>query len=189
MPKENLISHTIANGMGLEETFKMLSPVCLKQKNIDINLWIETYRYIYLREGLEKTYLYNGVKKLFHKLFTNNVTSIIVSNKGLDAIIAALKHFGLIDYVRIVKGDTKGIKKKPDPMLFDNIIKPNFNDIDLKEMFVIGDTKADILFAKNIGIDSCWVSYGYGKEEECMALMPTMRIAEINELKLFKTDF
>jgi phosphoglycolate phosphatase len=187
--KENLINHTVASGMGLDETFKILNPLFFKQKPHDLNHWIATYRYIYLKEGLGKTYIYNGVKKIFNKFFANNIAIIIVSNKGIDAINAALKHFGLIDYVKLVIGDTKGIKKKPDPMLFDNIIKPKFNNIDLKEMFVIGDTKADILFAKNIGTDSCWVSYGYGKEEECMALMPTMKIAEINELKFIKPDF
>lgn len=174
--------------MGMDETFKTLNPFFFKQKNVDINYWVETYRSIYLKEGLRKTYLYEDVQKLLHKFHTNNIAMIIVSNKGRNAILAALKHFGLSHYIKLVIGDTAGIKKKPDPMLFNTMIKPKFNDFDLKEIFVIGDTKADILFAKNIGIDSCWVSYGYGKEEECIALMPTMKIARINELK-FITDF
>ena len=34
---------------------------------------------------------------------------------------------------------------------------------------MVGDTAADIAFAKAVGIAGCWVSYGYGDADRCLS--------------------
>jgi phosphoglycolate phosphatase-like HAD superfamily hydrolase len=41
---------------------------------------------------------------------------------------------------------------------------------------MVGDTMADIQFAKTIGVRSCWASYGYGDLLACRQLAPGYEI-------------
>ena len=61
------------------------------------------------------------------------------------------------------------------------------DDAQLKEphprrVLIVGDTEADILFAKNAGLRSCWASYGYGDEAVCKALAPEFILPDIARL-------
>jgi len=42
---------------------------------------------------------------------------------------------------------------------------------------MVGDTEADLHFARDVGIRSCWASYGYGDHDGCRALAPDYEIA------------
>ncbi len=96
----------------------------------------------------------------------------IVSNKAVAAIHAALKHFRLSTFVSIVVGDIPTLRKKPDPMAYNEFIQPQFPLIPPQEILMVGDTPADLGFAHAIGADSCWVQYGYGDPVRCRALHP-----------------
>lgn len=174
-PEEKQITDTVSAGIGLEETFRTLG---LKE-NEEIELWVSTYRKFYANHGLEKMHLFNGVKKLFSLLVQSKISIAVVSNKGIAAVETALKHFGLVDYVSLTVGDTEGFEKKPSPLVFTKFIQPKFSFFSLQSILIVGDTHADIMFAKNIGIDSCWASYGYGNREKCLALKPTLTISTL----------
>jgi phosphoglycolate phosphatase len=47
---------------------------------------------------------------------------------------------------------------------------------------MVGDTEADLRFARAVGIRSCWASYGYGDGDACRALAPDYEIAAFPEL-------
>ncbi|MHB1949204.1 MAG: HAD family hydrolase [Gammaproteobacteria bacterium] len=180
-PSDEAIYKTITKGMGLEQSFNLLDTA--PEKSLDeLHQWIEIYRDFYRRDGDAKTQPFGDVKGILQYVHSTGAIIIIVSNKGPNAINSALEKYDLMQYITLVVGDTKGIKKKPDPMIFDEILKPKFNDIDPNEILVIGDTSADLLFAKNIGADGCWAMYGYGIHEECDAINPVHRIRELQEI-------
>ena len=47
---------------------------------------------------------------------------------------------------------------------------------------MIGDRKHDIIGAKNVGVHSIGVTYGYGSEEEINLAKPTYIVKHVNDL-------
>lgn len=202
IPSRDAIYKTITMGIGLDETFKILNNNLVNYEGAvtgdefrsdDASLiqkWVETYREFYRKEGEEKSCPFNQAKEILEGIHSSGKIIIVISNKGSEAINSALAKFDLKQFITLVVGDTKGIKKKPDSMIFDKIIKPAFDEINTNEILVVGDTSADLLFAKNIGADSCWATYGYGLTEECMKINPTYNIsnfADINSIVIEKS--
>ena len=142
---------------------------------------VQNYREIYKRESHDKLKLFTGARELLEQLSMAQKDIVIVSNKGVEAIHQTLESFGLSDYISLVIGDQKGIVKKPDPMTFNEIIHSQFrHPRDLTLM--VGDTSADILYAQNAGIASCWVSYGYGDNAECQSLNPRHIVHSLQDI-------
>ena len=135
--------------------------------------WVAQYRAIYNSgEGEARTYLFDGVSEVFEYLRSQRVATAIVSNKGLVAVRAAIERFGLSQHVPLLVCDAPDVPRKPDPKLFTTLIEPAFPSIQTGNVWVVGDTKVDIAFARNIGARSCWVSWGYGDASECRSLSP-----------------
>ncbi|GAB4393945.1 MAG: HAD family hydrolase [Gammaproteobacteria bacterium] len=184
IPDEHAISHIISTGVSLIQTFIALDNTLATFSETILQEWKTTYRAIYLAEGLNKTELYDGAHKAFQSLTDSGTDIVILSNKGEAAVIAALTHFNLLQYTKLVIGDRLGIRNKPDPMVFNQVIQPEFPAIETSNIIVIGDTITDLVFAKNIGAASGWVTYGFGKHEECMALGPDFIFNDLKNLQI-----
>lgn len=182
IPSSDKVEKTIGMGINLEETFKFLMNEDLL-KNTDLNSWIKTYRSIYNSdEGIARTTLFSRVEDTLTLLKKNNYKLLIVSNKGKLAIEKALAYFDIAKYLSMVIGDTPNIKSKPEPMVYEKLIKPHFSDVESHEVLVVGDTVSDIKFAKNIGAKSCWAQYGYGSHHECISENPDFVINNLFDL-------
>lgn len=179
IPNHDFIDETIRAGLGMEKSFKILSPDLTQQQ---IYRLLNTYETIYLVEGEEKSSPFPKAAHVLEKLFATGYILIVVSNKAVAAVNTALKRFQLKQYIAMVIGDTKTLRKKPDPMAYTDFIKPKYNDISPKQILMIGDTPADLLFAQNIGADSCWAEYGYGDEKSCLAIHPTYTIKQLADI-------
>jgi len=128
---------------------------------------------------------------------------VVVSNKGIKAVEAALRDAGVEELVEMVLGDMPGVPRKPNPKSYFEIIAPRFaigegktygggddedkigrtSELGLNKVLVVGDTAADIQFAKNIGAVACWARYGYGKKEECERLGPDFVVDSLEEVQ------
>lgn len=179
MPNYNFIDETIRAGLGMEKTLEVLSPDLAHQQ---IHHLLSTYEAIYLAEGEDKSAAFPKAAETLAKLYTAGFILTVVSNKAVAAVDTALERFQLKQYITIVIGDTKTLRKKPDPMAYIDFIKPKYEDINPKQILMVGDTSADLLFAQNIGTDSCWAEYGYGDEKECLALRPTYTIKQLTDI-------
>jgi phosphoglycolate phosphatase len=95
--------------------------------------------------------------------------------------------FELLDFVDELIADgangTSGMPMKPDPSLFNNILKPKYPEMRFDNCVMIGDTTADIVFARNCGLTSCWAEYGYGDKAACLQLKPEHIIDSIARVK------
>ena len=179
MPNHDFIDETIRAGLGMEKSLKILSPDLTQQQ---VNHLLTTYEIIYLAEGEDKSAPFPKAAEILAKLHAAGFILTVVSNKAVAAVDTALERFQLKKYISIVIGDTKTLRKKPDPMAYTNFIKPKYKDINPKQILMVGDTPADLLFAKNIGADSCWAEYGYGDETTCLALNPTYTIKHLADI-------
>ncbi len=179
MPNHDFIDETIRAGLGMEKSLKILSPDLTQQQ---INRLLSTYEAIYLAEGEDKSAPFPKAVEILAQLHAAGFILTVVSNKAIAAVNIALERFQLKQYIAMVIGDTKTLRKKPDPMAYTDFIKPKYNDINPKQILMVGDTPADLLFAQNIGADSCWAEYGYGDEKACLAVHPTYTIKHLAEI-------
>lgn len=179
LPKHDFIDETIRAGLGMEKTLKVLSPDLTHQQ---IHHLLSIYETIYLSEGENKSAPFPKTAETLAKLYAAGFILTVVSNKAIAAVDTALERFQLKQYVAMIIGDTKTLRKKPDPMAYTDYIKPEFKHINPKQILMVGDTPADLLFAQNIGADSCWTEYGYGDEKTCLALKPTYTIKQLADV-------
>jgi phosphoglycolate phosphatase len=180
LPEYSLADQTIRAGLGMENSLRLLNPESSDEEIKQLN---QTYETIYAQVGAEKSHPFPGVYSLLKTLKSAGLVLTIVSNKAVAAIHAALKHFRLNTFISIVVGDTPTLRKKPDPMAYNEFIQPQFPLIKTQEILMVGDTPADLGFAHAIGADSCWVKYGYGDPTRCRALNPTYTIEELIDLQ------
>ncbi|WP_218813938.1 HAD family hydrolase [Rickettsiella endosymbiont of Dermanyssus gallinae] len=179
VPDHDFTDATIQEGLGMENTLKALSP---KLSDAELQKLLDAYETIYLKEGEQKSAPFSKADEVLKKLYDAGYILTVVSNKAITAVNTALKHFALDEYISIVVGDTKALRKKPDPMAYNDFIKVKFPSISPREILMVGDTPADILFAQNIGADSCWAEYGYGDAKICRALNPTYTIRHLTDI-------
>ena len=116
------------------------------------------------------------------QVHAGGVKCIVVSNKGVEAVIRSLDRYELTPFVDLVLGEQPGRPTKPDPALLTDYILPKFPQIAKQRMLMIGDTEIDIEFAKVVRIACCWAAYGFGDQRRCLALAPQHRIDSIEEL-------
>ncbi len=120
------------------------------------------FRDYYHEHSLDKTKLYPEMFELIHQLIDRELA--IVTNKPVAMSEKILTGFHIRQHFKwLVGGDTFPVIK-PDPQVLSNILKESQK---IKEqMVMIGDSKIDIELAKNVGISSIGVCYGYRPEQE-----------------------
>lgn len=128
-------------------------------------LAVQYYREYFRPKGLYENEIYKGIPELLSELKSRNKTLIIATSKPEEFTIKILKHFHLYKYFDHIAGATfDGTRvNKTDVILY---ALQNCRISDLSSTVMIGDRENDILGAKQVGIDSIGVLYGYGDCEE-----------------------
>ena len=111
---------------------------------------------------VDNTFPYDGMVVLVKKLSEEGRHLAVVSNKADEpAGLLIKKWFG--DYIKVAIGERPGYAKKPAP---DTV------DLALKELGVtrdgavyIGDSEVDVKTAKNSGMDSVCVAWGFRSKQ------------------------
>lgn len=176
----------VSKGGALHDTIRHLHPEPSKLNFEDVEAIAKIYRELYKEFDEKLTVLFEGAAAVFEKLKAQDKTIIVLSNKGIAAVERSLKALNLFDLTDLLIAEGAfpdlALKLKPDPMVYETIITQNFNIKNKEEVLMTGDTHADILFANNCGIASCWAAYGYGQKDACKVLHPTYTIQEISEI-------
>jgi len=110
----------------------------------------------------DKTKPYAGIPELVRGLKENGIASAVISNKADYAVKALCEEYfeGLFE---LSVGEREGIRKKPAP---DSVLEAmRVMGAKSSETVYIGDSDVDIMTAKNAGIDSIGVSYGFRGRE------------------------
>lgn len=123
--------------------------------------FVDTYKEHYRVISTEKTYLLSNAKEAV--LLANEFAEIgIVTTKtGMYSQIL-MEHFGLMDYFKVLIGREHVQNPKPHE---EPILKALESfEVGDKEVWMIGDTKLDLISAKNAGVNSIGVLSGYDNE-------------------------
>lgn len=179
----------MATGAGLPETFRALHP---DPSTFDEEKWVSTYRSLYATHEEKFTKPFPGLRELLAGLHARGIPIAIVSNKAVPAIKAALEPTGLLEFVpeMLIIGDgMPGFKRKPDGASFTEVLVPRLKavygegfEVDPGRVLMVGDTIADLEYARNIGARVCWCRFGQGDKEECEAFKADYAVDSLAEV-------
>lgn len=142
----------------------------------------EKYRERYKDKGIYENELYPGIEELLVQARQNGKTVILATSKPEIFARRILDYFKLSDYFSFIAGSglDGSLHTKTDVI---NYILQSNNITDLSRVVMIGDRKHDIIGAKNVGIDSIGVLYGFGDYDELSEAGATHIIKDIAELR------
>lgn len=182
IPDIKTILSMIEQSPGLIESFIFLDNSLANESSDTMKQYTDFYRNNYKNEAYKKAPLYPGIKDILHTLLQTDVSLVIASNKSLESLEIGLKHYNMYKLFCCIAAETIHNCTKPSPKYFELGIAPHFKNIDKSEYLMIGDTLTDLHFAKNLGIDSMWASYGYGEKTSCLEINPTYVINQPSDI-------
>jgi phosphoglycolate phosphatase len=123
---------------------------------------IEKYFAIYRKHYYENQHkhiaLYDGITTVFDELVKRHKLAIL-TNKNQDITDSLVEFLGIGKYFsQIIGVIDEPVKPQPDVLW--NIIKQN--GFELSDAIMVGDSAVDTNTAKNAGVKSIGVTYGYG---------------------------
>ncbi|HIX91358.1 MAG TPA: HAD family hydrolase [Firmicutes bacterium] len=120
------------------------------------------FRAYYKLHCADKTKPYDGIIELLRRLRAAGVLCAVVSNKGDFAVQElAVRYFsGLLD---CAVGERAGVRTKPSPDSVNEVLRTL--GVDRADAVYIGDSDVDIDTAKNAGMDSISVLWGFRDRE------------------------
>ena len=107
---------------------------------------------------------YPGVLSLLDGLKKDGKKIAVLSNKPDAFARKMVLHFFPEDLFDCILGQTEGIEKKPSPEGVRKI--QSLLSVSKEETVLIGDSNVDVFTAKNAGISSVGVTYGFRDREE-----------------------
>lgn len=142
----------------------------------------EKYRERYKDKGIYENELYPGIEELLAQARQNGKTVILATSKPEIFAKRILDYFKLSDYFSFIAGSglDGSLHTKTDVI---NYILQSNKIADLSSVVMIGDRKHDIIGAKNVGIDSIGVLYGFGDYDELSEAGTTHIVKDIAELR------
>lgn len=176
-PSETAIRATI--GLPLPEALAHLRG---RGRRAEGEAWARAYREIFMSEGPARLQLFEGAAQFLAGLAAKQVPAVIVSARKAEITNMLLKKFGLRETILEVYGDTPRGPNKPDPRLYEELIRPRFGSAPPLKMIMVGDTHIDLEFARNTGAASCWASYGYGDAQKCRGMQPDFEVSRPADL-------
>ena len=125
---------------------------------------VEYFRDYYPEKGMFDAFIYPGMRECIEKMAGDGKKLVLLTSKPIFFASQILQHFGLSDYFYMEIGPELSEQSSDKTRLIEKALhEGNF----LKEdCLMVGDTKYDILAAKDVGIDSVAALYGYGEVEE-----------------------
>ncbi|HFQ5065697.1 TPA: phosphoglycolate phosphatase [Vibrio vulnificus] len=130
----------------------------------------ELFDDFYQQTGHKLSHLYPTVKETLKELHQAGFTLALVTNKPSKFVPGVLQQHGIADYFVDVLGGDSFPEKKPNPIALNWLMEKH--QIQPTEMLMVGDSKNDILAAKNAGCASFGLTYGYNHGEPIAASEP-----------------
>ncbi len=115
----------------------------------------------YKAHNLDYTYAYAGVAEAIEAL-SSRFTLAVLTNKPVRPAQHICEGLGLAQFFRLIYGGDSFSLKKPDPMGLQSIM----SEIGANpgETLMVGDSKVDVLTARNAGAWSLGCQFGFGPQ-------------------------
>ncbi|MFD1736446.1 HAD family hydrolase [Bacillus salitolerans] len=145
-------------------------------------LAIEFYRERFKEKGMYENTLYPQIPSLLSELKNNGVILVVATSKPTVFSNQILDYFTIRDYFKLVVGSNLDGTRSAKTEIIEYIVQ-QLNVSSYSDVVMIGDRMHDIIGAKNVGVDSIGVTYGYGSEDELKKCTPTYIVHHVEELR------
>jgi phosphoglycolate phosphatase len=126
---------------------------------------VEYFREYYRDKGIFENLVYDGFEDLLKTLKDNNKILIVATSKSEVFAKQILEYFNIAKYFTYIAGSNlDGTRVKKGEVI--KYALESCNIIDLSKTIMIGDREHDIIGAKEVGINSIGVLFGYGDRNE-----------------------
>lgn len=147
-------------GNGIGKLMERSAPEGTDSK--DIEKFHKVFTAHYKEHCADKTQPYEGIIELLKKIRKKGVKTAVVSNKA-DYAVKSLCSDYFPELFDIAVGEREGIRRKPYP---DSVIEVMDKiGADRARTVYIGDSDVDIDTAKNAGVDSIAVTWGFRSKD------------------------
>lgn len=128
-------------------------------------LAIELYREYFKDAGMNENVIYEGIKEMMMSLNGKGAKCYVATSKPTVFAEVIIKNFGLeSEFIHVVGSNLDGSRTRKSEVIQYVFDSASLDSTDGAVM--IGDRKHDIIGAKEIGIESIGVRYGYGTGNE-----------------------
>ena len=133
----------------------------------DSNKWdfVDAYKASYRKITKAQTYLLDNAIEAV-QLAASYARVSVVTTKTRQYTMPLLENLNLAHHFEIVTGRENVENPKPHPEPINITLEQMEYNKDIHSVWMIGDTKLDLIAAKDSKVDSIGVLCGYGKEEE-----------------------
>jgi phosphoglycolate phosphatase len=124
---------------------------------------VRIFREYFSQKGIYENAVYDGVPEMLQKLCNAGFTLAVATSKPETFAKQILERFDLAKYFTVIAGASMEGTDKP------TVIRQALSRLNAEpseNILMIGDRKHDIIGAKEVGISSLGVLYGYGSKEE-----------------------
>ncbi|HIZ78840.1 MAG TPA: HAD family hydrolase [Candidatus Lachnoclostridium stercorigallinarum] len=143
---------------------------------------VKVFRAYYTEKGVYENKEYPGIREMLGALKCAGYQLYVATSKPETTAGIVMKYFGFADYFVYVAGaDSEGERVRKADVIRYLLEKEGITD--LSEAVMIGDRKHDVLGAKEVGMDSIGVLYGYGSREELETAGAGYIAATVEELE------
>ena len=126
---------------------------------------VRYYREYFKKSGMYENEVYDGICELLTRLKASGRTLVVATSKTEVFALEILRHFDLYKYFDFVAGATLNDVRNQKADIIKYALE-TLNITEKKSAIMIGDRKHDIIGAKETGLDSIGVLYGYGTYDE-----------------------
>lgn len=144
-------------------------------------LAVKYYRECFQSTGIYENELYTGIKELLKKLKENGKRVALATCKPDVFAHEILKYHGITEYFDFVGGAAWDYSRSTKAQVIEYTLD-SCNIKDLSGVVMVGDRENDITGAKQNGIDSIGVLYGYGGLDELRDAGATYIAKNVEEL-------
>jgi phosphoglycolate phosphatase len=155
-PLDNeLVASYVGNGAPMLIRRAMPADATDTQLEEALEYFLEHYR----DHALDNTRLYPGVREAVDRLSAAGKRLAVLTNKPVKVSRTILSGLGVGGSFFQVYGGNSFDFKKPNPVGVEALMKET--GVDRDGILLVGDSAIDILTARNAGVRSCGVTYGF----------------------------
>lgn len=136
----------------------------------------------YRAHALEHTRLYDGVKEAIEEFDCAGHRMAVLTNKPVKISRDIITALGISQHLPLVYGGDSFATKKPDPLGLLTVLTAA--QTSAQDTWMVGDSGVDIQTARNAGVRSCGVMWGF-QPDACLAEHPDITVDEPSQLFKF----
>lgn len=162
-PEHEYGEYRIFVGNGITRLIERALPEEARQESIILKLREEFVSH-YRQHKTDLTRPYPGIPELLENLHSRGIGLAVASNKYHQGTIELIRHYFAPELFSVVLGQRENIPTKPNPAIVEDILKQT--GARKESTLYVGDSGVDMQTARNSGLISVGVTWGFRPRQE-----------------------